>query len=168
MGIMAEALATTGAVASIVQLVDFGCRVSCRLNEFLSNSSQVPKTFRHLQIELGVLLDALRHTEAAIKTGSVPDQTREALRPAIDCCRSQIESIDAILAKTLPTLGDSRRKRGIKAISSLVHDGKVKAIRVQLSRSVQTLTYHHVASSSTLRPLPGKADDVDTKQYPLT
>jgi N-terminal domain on NACHT_NTPase and P-loop NTPases len=158
---MAEALAAVGAVANIVQLVDFGSKVLLRLNDFLSNSGRVPKTFQHLQTELRVLLDALKHTKTAIETGSVPDQTREALRPAIDGCRIQIETLDAVLAKTLPILGDSWRKRGIKAISSLYQDGKVKEIRAELYRSIQALTYYHTATSSVLCPTTGTADKLD-------
>lgn len=159
---MAEALVAAGAVANIVQLVDFGSKVLLRLNEFLSNPGRVPKTFRHLQTELRVLLDTLKHTQTAIETGFVPDGTREALRPAIDGCRTQIETLDAILAKTLPIPGDSWRKRSTKAILSLYQDGKVKEIRAELYRSIQALTYYHAAASSTLRPATGTADKLDT------
>ena len=53
---MAEALAAIGAVASIVQLVDFGSKVLLRLNEFQSSIGEIPKVFQHVKAELPVLL----------------------------------------------------------------------------------------------------------------
>lgn len=104
---MAESLAAVSVVANVVQLIEFGCEVLARLSEFLSNPGCVQKTFRHLHTELRDLLDALEHTQTAIKTSSIRAASREALRPAIDSCRTQIETLDAIIGKTQPKLGDS-------------------------------------------------------------
>lgn len=148
---MAEALAVVGVVANMVQLIDFGSKVLLRLNEFQSNAREIPKTFQHIKAELPVLLDTLEQTKTAIETGSIRDETKKALLPAIDGCRRQIESLDILIMKVLPLAGDSWRERSRKAISSLRQDAKVGKIRSDLQGYIQTLTYYHAAASSTLR-----------------
>ena len=152
---MAEALAVVGVVASIVQLIDFGSKVLLRLNEFQSNAREIPKTFQHVKAEFPVLLDTLEQTKTAIETGSIRDETKKALLPAIDGCRTQIESLDILIMKVLPLAGDSWRERSRKVISSLCQDANVRKIRSDLQGYIQTLTYYHAAASSTLRPLIG-------------
>src|SRR5947209_2565680 len=116
---MAEALAVVGVVASIVQLVEFGSKILLRLNDFQSNLGEVPKTFRHVKAELPVVLDTLEQTKNAIETGSIRDETKKALLPAIHGCRTQIESLDDVIGKTLPLQGDSWREKSRKGISCL-------------------------------------------------
>ena len=149
---MSEAFLVVGAVASIVQLVDFGSKVLLRLNEFQCSIGEVPKTFQHIKAELPVLLDTLEKTKAAIEAGSVQDGTKKALLPAIDGCRTQIETLDILIGRLLPLSRDSWKERSRKAFSSLRQDGRVKKIRADLRGYIQTLTYYHAAVSSTLRP----------------
>ncbi|KAK3325144.1 hypothetical protein B0H66DRAFT_110908 [Apodospora peruviana] len=145
---MAEMIAVVGAVASITQLIALGSKVLTRVNDFRSDRDQVPKSFRCLQIDIGVLLQALEHTKTAIGAGHVSGATRDALQPAIDGCRLQIAALDAILAKTLPKSGESwgKFKRNMKAISSLNQAGKVNNIRDELYRSITVLTHHNTAA----------------------
>ena len=152
---MAEALAVVGTVANIVQLVDFGSKVLLRLNEFQSSVGEIPKTFQHIRAELPVLLDTLKQTKTAIESGAIRDETKKALLPAIEGCRTQVESLDIVIGKVLPLSGASWRERGRKAISSLRQDGKIRKIRTDLQGYIQTLTYYHAAASSTLRPQIG-------------
>ena len=124
-----------------------------RLNEFQTRG-RGPKTFRGLQTDLAVLIDALRSTQSAIKTGRLSEATRSALCPAIHSCRDQIGALDALVAKYLPRPGDSWVTRSMKAMASLRQDGQVAEMCAQLNLSVQALTLHHVSTvvSSLLRP----------------
>ncbi|OCK73128.1 hypothetical protein K432DRAFT_387549, partial [Lepidopterella palustris CBS 459.81] len=149
---MAEALAVVGIVASIVQLVDFGARVLTRLKEYQSKFGQVPEAFRHINTELPVLLDALQQTKAAIDAGSLQDETKKALLPAIEGCAVQIKSLEDVILKALPASGNSWVRRGRKALGSLRYDAKVEKITVVVRGYIQTLTYH-AAALSTLKPL---------------
>jgi hypothetical protein len=153
---MAEALAAVGIIANIIQVVDFGSRVLKRLEEYQSKLGEIPEAFRHIKAELPVLLDALQQTKAAIDTGSLRDETKNALLPATEGCGLQIKALDDIIAEVLPALDDSWAKRSKKAFRSLRHDAKVKKITVVVRGYVQTLTYHSAASSSLLKdPLAG-------------
>ena len=152
---MAEALAVVGIAASIISIVDFGSRVIERLNDYGSKVGEIPEAFRHIKVQLSLLLDALRQAEAAINSGSVPEDTKKALQPALEGCQKQIKSLDDIIAKVLPTTADSWARRGKKAISSLRYDGKVEKITAVINGYIPTLTYHHVATSSTPRHMTG-------------
>ena len=149
---MAEALAVVGIIANIIQLVDFGSRVLKRLEEYQSKQGKIPEAFRHIKVELPILLDALRQTKAAIDTGSMEDGTKKALLVAIEECKVQITSLDDIIVKALPESGDSWPRRGRKALGSLRYDAKVERITAVVRGYIQTLTYHAAAS---LRPLAG-------------
>lgn len=153
---MAEALAVVSVVASIIQCVDFGSKVLLRLNEFQSSAGEIPETFRHVEAELPVLLDTLEQTKTAIETGSIRDETKRALLPAINGCQTQIESLDNLIRKLLPQTSDSWRERTRKSLSSLRQDAKVRKIRTDLQGYIQTLTYYHAAASSTLRLSTGQ------------
>ncbi|KAF2464103.1 TPR-like protein [Lindgomyces ingoldianus] len=147
---MAEALAVVGIVANIVQLVDFGSRVLKRLEEYQSSLAEIPEAFRHLKAELPMLLDALQQTKAGIDAGSMQDETKKALVPAVEGCGVQIKALNEVIAKALPASGDSWARRGGKAIGSLRYDAKVQKITAIIRGYIQTLTYHAAIS---LRPL---------------
>ena len=151
---MAEALAVVGIVTNIIQLVDFGSRVLKRLEEYQSKLGEVPEAFRHIKAELPVLLDALRQTKAAIDAGSMQDETKKALLPAVKGCGIQIKLLDDVIVKALPASGASWARRSRKALGSLRYDAKVEKIIAVVRGYIQTLTYHH-AAASTLRPLAG-------------
>ena len=151
---MAEALAVVGIVANIIQLVDFGSRVLKRLEEYQSGLGDIPEVFYHIKAELPVLLDALRQTKAVIDAGSMQDDSKKALIPAVEGCGIQIQLLDDVIVKALPASGDSWATRGRKALGSLRYDAKVEKITAVVRGYIQTLTYHH-AAAYTLRPLVG-------------
>ncbi|OAL52204.1 TPR-like protein [Pyrenochaeta sp. DS3sAY3a] len=151
---MAEALAIVGAVASIVQLVDFGAKVLLRLNEFQANAGEVPKVYQHINNILPVLLETLTQTKISIEAGLIPEGTKNALLPAISGCRTQVEALDTVIGKVLPLASDSWREKSKKAFASLRQEGKVKKIRSEIQNYIQTLTYYHAAAASSTSRLP--------------
>ncbi|OCK73508.1 hypothetical protein K432DRAFT_233234, partial [Lepidopterella palustris CBS 459.81] len=151
---MAEALAVVGIVANIIQLVDFGTRVLNRLNQYQSTVTEIPEAFRHIKSELPVLLDALRQTKVAIDAGSLQDESKRALLPAVEGCSVQIKALDKVIEKALPASSDSWARRGRKALRSLQYDSKVEKITAVIRGYVQTLTYHAAASSKSSAGLP--------------
>jgi hypothetical protein len=152
---MAEAIAVISIVATIVQLVDFSSSVLHRLDDFQSSLGDVPRSFRHLKAQLPVLQVTLQQTGKALEAGSVKDEAKEALIPAIKGCAEQIGLLDLILDKVLPTPTDSRLRRGTKAILSLHQDTKIESITKTIGGYIGTLTFYYAAASSTLEPLTG-------------
>ena len=152
---MAEALAVISVVANIIQLVDFSSKVLRRLDEFRTGLEEIPKSFRHFSAELPVLKFTLQQIGEAIEAGSVKDKMEQALIPAIEGCKEQIQLLDALLAKVLPEATDSRFRRNAKAVLSFKQEAKVESITKILQGYVVTLTFYYAAISSTLQPLTG-------------
>jgi NACHT NTPase-like protein len=152
---VATGLDIASAVASIIQLIEFTLKVYRRVDEFQSNTRDIPKSFRQFSHEIPLLQETLRQIGEAIENGRISDEIQKALSPAIEGCSEQVESLNAILEKTLPESDDSWGEKARKAIASLIKDSKIEkkmnAIRTYLS----TLTFYFVASSSSLRPLIG-------------
>jgi N-terminal domain on NACHT_NTPase and P-loop NTPases len=96
---------------------------------------------------LPALLDALRQTKATIDTGSLQDESKRALLPAVDGCGVQIKALNEVIEKVLPASSDSWARRGRKALRSLRYDAKVEKIIAVIRGYVQTLAYHAAASS---------------------
>lgn len=153
---MAEALATVSVVSSIVQLVDFSTRVVCRLEDFHSSAGEIPKSFRHIKTELPLLQTTFQQIKETIDAGPVADGASKALLPVIAGCQEQIAQLDAILAKVLPEINDSWRKRGKKVILSLHQDSKVESITNILRNYIGILTFYYAAVSSTLESFTGR------------
>src|SRR5262245_42410183 len=109
---MAEALATVGIVANIIQLVDAGTRVLKRFEQYQSTLIELPEAFRHIKAELPALLDALRQTKAAINAGSLQEESKRALHPAVEGCHMQIKALDELIERALPMSSDSWTRRG--------------------------------------------------------
>jgi hypothetical protein len=164
---MAEVIAVIGVVASIVQLVDFSAKVLDRLDEFQSTLREVPESFRHIKAELPVLRDALQQTKEAIDSGSVKEESKGALLPAVECCKEQIIALDTLITKTIPLPNDSRLKRSTKAVFSLKQDAKIKKITKILRGYISTLTFYYAATSTSL-PVTGSAVPTTYMESPLT
>jgi hypothetical protein len=152
---MAEALAVAAVVASIVQLVDFGSKVSHRLNDFQSSLGEIPKTFKHVKDELPILLETLDQTKVAVEKGSIKQETKKALLLVVNGCQTQITLLDDLIGRSLPQEEDSWRKKTGKAILSLRQDAKVAKITAILRTHIQSLTNYRVAASSTLQTANG-------------
>ena len=141
---MAEALAVIGLVSAIVQFVEFGSKIISRVSEFQTGVNDVPKSFRDIMVELPLLLDTLKRTKEQVEDGQVDENTQKALLPVVNGCQSQVELLNDILVKMLPSVGDSSWKRGIKAFSSVRQERKVEQITKTFHNYIQTLTYYEV------------------------
>jgi hypothetical protein len=128
-----------------------------RLNEFHSVAGEIPKSFRQVKTELPLLGTTLQQIKEAIDADLVADGSKTALLPVVAGCQEQVAQLDAILAKTLPELTDSWRKRGRKVLVSVLHhDAKVESITKILRNHIRIVTFYYAAASSTLQPLTGR------------
>lgn len=154
---MAEGLAVVAIVSSVVQLVDFSSKVIARLNEFQSCADAIPKSLGFLKTELPLLVRTLQQIQGAVDQKLLANNCAAALLPTIQGCDGLIQEINKILAKTLPTQGDGRRKKAIKSVGSVWSEGKIENIQKTLRGYTSTLTFYFAASSSTFLPLTGKS-----------
>lgn len=155
---MAEALAVVGLTASIVQLIDYGTRVVRRLNEFHSKLDSIPESFKHLKLQLPLVLATLKSTQKDVETNKIDQEVEEALSPVIDGCKEHIKSLDNIIDKMLPLSTDSLARRSKKAIFSLHQDSKMDEIASSLRNYIQTLTFYHSTVRPPVKPLKSTYD----------
>jgi hypothetical protein len=147
---MAEALAVIGLVSAIAQFTDYGIRVVDRMDEFNSNISEVPKTFREIRIQLPLIIDTLDRTQNQADRGRVSEATARALKPLVDSCLEQVKLLSDILDRNVPVDNASSWQRRLQALKSLAHDKDVQRITSVLASHVQLLTFHQATSSSDL------------------
>lgn len=150
---MAEALATLSVVASILQVMDIGLKVTNRINESRKKGTTLPDAFRHVATRLPVFIDTLRETKDNIE--HLTDSARKALSPAIEECLIQITKLEAILDKVLPK-ADESGTRGWKAVVSFKYDNEVKEVDDVIRHYMEAMAQHRQLSS-TNRNLGGKA-----------
>jgi len=152
---MAEIVATISLVANIAQLLDECSKIVHRLHEFQRCGRETPKTYRNFTAELPLLQEALRLIKEAEDAGFIADGQKTGLLSAIDGCQEQIQGLDIIITKTLPSSDDSTRTKVKKTIASLCQDAKVKHLTNILHGYIWTLTFYLAAEKARPRVPPG-------------
>jgi len=145
---MADPITVISAVTTVGKILK-------SINDYQSHARKIPKTLRQIQAELPVLLDALKQTQNAINNGYIRVEAKDALSLAILGFQDQITDLDAIIKRILPLESDSWATRSKKGILCLLEDDNVTQIRANLQSHIQVLTYHAVATSSTIRSPQG-------------
>ncbi|KAL9013506.1 MAG: hypothetical protein Q9173_001803 [Seirophora scorigena] len=145
---MAEAIAAISFVSAVISLVDTGSRMLSRLREFSEASQEIPESFKHLNAQLPIVLDALRRTEARANDGLVDKRTQEALVPTIQGCRDRVAGLYDILEDVLPSKTDSSLDRAIKAAKSLSKDRKVQKLLKDIDSYLTSLTFHNTSGDA--------------------
>ena len=147
---MAEPVTAIGLAVNIIQLVQWAAEIVKRLDEYQRRVDEVPKVFRDIKTELPLLLNTLSETQKQAEHGFLDEDTQKALLPVIDGCRTQCGRLDEVLVKTLPTASDHRWERGVKALSSVHQEKKVKSIVETVRGYIHVLTYHQATRAGRL------------------
>ena len=139
---MAEAAAIVGLVASIASLVDLSAKVVSRLHDFTSKSSDVPQSFRSLATRLPLLTTTLQNIRSQAEASCLPEDVTKALKATIDNTFEQIASVQISLSKVLPSDGDSKLERALKAMKSLAKDDRVQQALEKIHKNNDILILH--------------------------
>lgn len=149
---MADPITIVGAVASVVQLIDFSTRVLARLNEYRSNHKELPSAFAQTASQLPLLRQILEKTKDGMNNHSIsPDELR-AIAPCLQGCQQQVEKLDGILSAILPSADEGRVKKLAKGFRSLWEESDVRKIDAEIQSYVNRLTFYCAWSSSKLDP----------------
>jgi N-terminal domain on NACHT_NTPase and P-loop NTPases len=140
--VMAEALTVIGLASSIVTFVDVSTKVLERLREFHSIAKETPRVFRHITIQLPLLIDIMRRIEKERTEGSFSADAQCALSHVVEGSLSQITMLDGLIKKILPASTDSTLRRSWKAIASVRKEKDVAVILRHLEAYKSTLTLH--------------------------
>lgn len=147
---MAEAFTVIGLASSIVTFVDVSTKVLERLREFHSIAKETPGVFRHITIQLPLLIDIMRRIERERAEGSFSANAQCALSHVVEGSLSQITMLDGLIKKILPASTDSTLRRSWKAIASVRKEKDVAVILRHLEAYKSTLTLHFSQRSGTV------------------
>jgi N-terminal domain on NACHT_NTPase and P-loop NTPases len=145
---MADPITAIGLVAAILQFIEIGARVASRMSDFSNSVDDIPKTFRHIKINLPLIVDSLRRIKAQAELQGLDKATQDALTGVVDECHREVCSLNDILDRAIPPAGASSWERRRLAIASFAKDKKVKAIEKALETYVRTLTLHQSVQSA--------------------
>lgn len=147
-----DPFAAVSLASAVVQFVEFASRVSLRLKEFRENVQNLPDAFQAISAQLPLLIDALSRAEKQAEMQSISEQTKEALLVVFKGCWAQINVLDNIFARILPSNSDPLWRRGMKAYQSVRLEKRVDHIKTKLDGYIRTLTYHQTTQFSNLSP----------------
>ena len=139
---MAEAAALIGLVASIASLVDLSVKVVSRLHGFISESSDIPESFRFLWLRLPLLTATLQQILCQAEAGRFPDDVTKSLKVLIDSTSEQVSTVQTCLSKVLSSNDASRLERALKALKSLAKEHKIQEALEKIYRNNDLLVLH--------------------------
>ncbi|KAL8699368.1 MAG: hypothetical protein Q9201_006043 [Fulgogasparrea decipioides] len=145
---MAEAIATVGLVAAIIEISSFAKKLADRCTEYRSRSYEVPQAFRSISIQLPLVVSSLGHTRAQAESGSLSEESLTVLQPVIEACHEETKDLGVILNKVLPPVSASSWDRKALAYRSLRYEAEVKKSMVNLDSHIQKLAFFFQASMS--------------------
>jgi hypothetical protein len=117
--------------------------VVARLNEFGSDTKEVPKDLRQ---ELPLIIETLELIQKRADVGYFNNKTATSLKTFVDGCLEKIKLLKVILDKTTPSEQSSTWQKRLHAIKSLAHDRDVQQITVVLQRRFQELTLYQATT----------------------
>lgn len=129
-----------GLVANILSLIEFSFDVFDRVQEYGTETLDVPEALEHIQVRLPVLRNVLITVQEGIKDGSIDERSRSALWPLMRRCEKEIAQLNKIIDQCLPKPGASRAKRTGKALMSFRFDGRIDKIDGHIERYISALT----------------------------
>ncbi|KAK0968242.1 hypothetical protein LTR54_018228 [Friedmanniomyces endolithicus] len=149
---MADPITIVGAIASVVQLIDFSTRVLIRLNEYQSNHKELPSAFAHIASQHPILREILEKSKDGMYHQSISPDEVQTIEPCLRGCQQQVEKLDGILSAVLPDAREGRVKRMTKGFRSLWEESDVRKIDAEIESYVNRLTFYCAWSSSKLDP----------------
>ena len=149
---MTDPITVIGAIASVVQLIDFTARVLDRLNEYRSKGHELPTAFVHIASQLPLLCEVLEKSKDGIKGQSISPREVKAIEPCLRGCQQQMEKLEEILAAILPEAQEKMAKRMTKGFRSIWKESEVRKIEAEIESYVNNLTFYCAWSSSKLDP----------------
>ncbi|KAF9774197.1 hypothetical protein IL306_007837, partial [Fusarium sp. DS 682] len=138
--------------AAVIQLIEVSAKITERLAEFSSANLEngPPKSFGQIMTTLPLITEGLQNLHGNLN--QVSTQTQDSLRPVVEKCLSDVQELNRILDKALPSAGASRWERKRKALASFRHDKKVDEISRAIDKYLDALNFHKLSGISQNHP----------------
>ncbi|KAM0547271.1 hypothetical protein ACHAPJ_010405 [Fusarium lateritium] len=137
-----------GLAAAVIQLIEVSTKITKRLIEFSSADLEngPPKSFENIMTVLPLITEGLRNVETNLH--QLPEQTQRSLNNVVQRCLKDIQDLNAILDKALPSSNASSWEKTKKALASLRYDSKVEEISQAIDRCMKALTFYQLSEIS--------------------
>ena len=145
---MAEAIATVGLVASIIEISCFAKRLVHRWREFHSRAKDVPKAFRSIYVQLPLVVSSLEQIRVQAESGLLSEDSLISLQPVIETCHEEVQGLEVILNKILSAPSTSSWDRSALALRSLRYEAEVKKSTANLDSHIQKLMFYQISISA--------------------
>ena len=86
---MADPITAIGAIASLIQLIDFSAKAIARLCEYRSKGDELPSAFMHINTQLPLLREVLEKSREGINNQSIGLNEVKAIKPCLHGCEQQ-------------------------------------------------------------------------------
>lgn len=139
---MAEAAAAVGLVASIASLIDLGVKITTRLDDFTTRTSEVPETFRSLEKRLPLLTSTLRLVRQQADARCLSAEVSTALQSLTRSTLTQLKVVESCLSKITPPADASRLRRAARALQSLTKDRDIRVAVERIQQDIDFLVFH--------------------------
>ncbi|KAM0714156.1 hypothetical protein Q7P37_009890 [Cladosporium fusiforme] len=147
---MADPITTIGAIASVIQLIDFSAKALARLYEYRPKGDELPSAFMHIYSQLHLLREVLERSREGINNQSISLNEAEAMEPCLHGCQQQMKKLKDILCDILPEAQDKTVKRLTKGVRSMWKESEVHKVDAEIKSYVNMLTFYCAWSSSKL------------------
>jgi N-terminal domain on NACHT_NTPase and P-loop NTPases len=150
---MAELLAAGAALGVASSLITFGdvaWRVLKRIKEYSDKTGDVPVVIRHISAQLPVIIEKIEELKEATKNGSLHIQPQSALAGAVISCNEQVQRLDALTDKMLPSATDTRKDWARKAIRSVRYEKEIANIWATMEAYKTTFIFHFTQMSAAV------------------
>ncbi|KAF4341503.1 short-chain dehydrogenase [Fusarium beomiforme] len=134
-----------GLAAAVIQLIEVCVKITKRLVEFSAANLEngPPKSFSQIMTTLPLITQGLQNLHDNLN--HVSTQTQNSLCPVIEKCLSDVQELNRIIDKALPSTGASRWERKKKALVSFRYDKKVEQISRAIDKYLEALSFHQLS-----------------------
>lgn len=151
---MAVAANVAGLIMSIASLIDLGVKITARLHDFTTRTSEVPEFFRSLEKRLPLLTPTLKFIQQQADAGCLSAEVSTALRSLTQSASTQLEVVETCLSKITPPSDASCLQRAVKTLQSLTKDGNIRSAVERIHQDIDFLVLHqttqHVDASDQI------------------
>ena len=149
---MAEAVATVGLVASVIQISSFTKDVLDRYKALRSMTGTLPEVYRSVGFDLPVVLKAVARIKDQVSNNSLSQDDEVVIQDLIEACCANVHDLKEILTKVLPSSSASKWDKAALAVRSMRYEGDVRRAMASLDGHVQKLMFYQVSSLIVTTP----------------
>ena len=144
---MAEAVATVGLVAAIIQISKFAKDVILRYKELHSATKTLPEIYRSIGFDLPVVLVAVDRIKDHASVSFLSEYEEAVITALLEACCANVKNLNDILAKVLPSSSANKWDKAALAMQSLRYESDVRKTMACLDSHVQKLMFYQMSSS---------------------